>query len=95
MSIHLNQPYKITPSKYKRYEAHYRIPAADVVVIPMKQFGDEVSCDIRWEDHHGELQVIHHVMFITENLVPLNPMLDVKQHELWSHYYKPLSTNNE
>lgn len=71
----------------KRYEAHYKIPAAEVVVVPLKELGEEVLCDLRWEDSNGEIQVIHNAMFVKENLIPLNAMLDVKLHELWSHYY--------
>jgi hypothetical protein len=87
MSIQLNQPYKIIPHRYKRYESHYGIPAGNVVVVPLKVLGEEVSCDIRWEDNNGELQVIHHAMFIKENLIPLNQILDAKLWELWTHYY--------
>jgi hypothetical protein len=95
MSIHINQAYRIIPSKHKRYEAHYKIPSGDVVVIPLKELGEEVSCDIRWEDANGELQVIHNAMFVKDNLVPLNAMLDTKLMEIWSHYYQSSPSNNE
>ena len=87
MSVHLNQPYKIIPTRYKRYESHYGIPAADVVVVPIKELGEEVSCDIRWEDNDGQLHIIQHSMFVKENLVPLNQMVDLKLFEIWNHYY--------
>jgi hypothetical protein len=87
MAIQLKQPYRIIPTRMKRYEAHYKIPAAEVVVVPLKELGEEVLCDLRWEDTNGEIQVIHNAMFVKENLIPLNAMLDVKLHELWSHYY--------
>jgi hypothetical protein len=87
MSIHLNQAYRINPIRYKRYESHYGIPAAEVVVIPLKELGEEVLCDIRWEDKNGELQVIHQAMFVKDVLIPLNPMLDAKLYEIWTHYY--------
>ncbi len=95
MSIHLNQAYQIIPLRHKRYESHYGIPAADVVVVPLKELGEECSCDIRWEDSNGNLQVIHNAMFVKENLIPLNPMLDVKLHELWSHYYQTAPNTKE
>jgi hypothetical protein len=87
MAIHLNQPYKISPNRQKRYESHYGIPAADVVVIPMRELGEEVSCDIRWEDNNGQLHVVEHSVFVKDNLVPLDQMRDMKGFELWKHYY--------
>jgi hypothetical protein len=88
MSIQLNQPYRIIPTRFKRYEAHYKIPAADVLVIPLKELGEEVLCDVRWEDSNGVMQVISNAMFVKENLIPLNAMLDVKLLEIWTHYYQ-------
>ncbi|MBT1704742.1 hypothetical protein [Chryseosolibacter indicus] len=90
MVNYINQPYKIVTSKQKRYEAHYKIPAGNVVVIPVRELGEEVLCDIRWEDSNGELQVIHHAMFIKGNLTPLNAMLDIKLFDIWSAHYKSL-----
>jgi hypothetical protein len=90
MSIHLRQPYKIIPSKHKRYGLHYGIPAADVVVVPLRLLGAEVSCDIRWEDSNGELHLIENAVFINDNLVPLNQMLDMKLHEIWNYYYNTM-----
>ncbi len=87
MSIHINKPYRIIPPKEKRYNAHYNIPSANCVVVPLKQLGDEVLCDIRWEDSNGEMQVLHNKMFIVDNLIPLNEMLHVNLHEIWNHYY--------
>jgi hypothetical protein len=91
MSIHLNKPYKIVPTRYKRYEAHLSIPADRSVIIPLKSFGDEVCCDVRWEDNNGELKVLHNVVFVSENLSPLNNFLDDKLHEIWQHYYGGLN----
>jgi hypothetical protein len=87
-TIHLYQPYKIIGSRHKRYESHYNIPAANVVVVPTKELGDEVLCDIRWEDNNGELRVIEHSMFVKDNLEPLNKLIDLKLLEIWSHYYE-------
>jgi hypothetical protein len=87
MSIHLQKPYKIIPSKFKRYESHYHIPADRVLVVPIKELGTEVMCDVRWEDDNGELKELHNVVFLNDNLVALNPLLDTKLHEIWEHYY--------
>ncbi|HEY0656265.1 MAG TPA: hypothetical protein VGD65_24190 [Chryseosolibacter sp.] len=87
MSIKLTKPYKIAPLRAKRYEAHYNMPAANSLVVPLREFGDEVSCDIRWQDSNGELQLQQNKIFVSQNLVPLNPLLDTQLHELWQHYY--------
>ena len=91
MAIHINKPYKINPVRQKRYAAHYEIPADQVLVVPVKHLGDEVSCDIRWENDNGELKVIHNAVFIAENLIPVNAMIDDKLFELWKHYYGALN----
>jgi hypothetical protein len=92
MSLKLTKAYKIIPQKFKRYESHYHMPADRSLIVPLKIFGDEVSCDIRWEDDNGELQLLQNKIFLADNLVPLNPMLDVKLHELWQHYYESNKT---
>jgi hypothetical protein len=94
MSLRLNAPYKIIHHKQKRYESHYLIPAATTLVVPLKELGEEVSCDVRWEDTNGELKVLHNKLFIVDNLVPLNAMVDVKLHEIWEHYYDKQKTDS-
>lgn len=94
MSIHLNKPYKILASREKRYSSHYDIPAAECLVVPLREFEKEVLCDVRWEDGNGELHVRHNVMFVNDNLIPLQSMLDEKLHDLWLHYYSQESANN-
>lgn len=93
--IVLNKPYTILPTRVKRYTAHYNIPATEVVIVPVKALGNESSCDVRWEDQNGELQVMQNLMFSNENLVPLNPLLNKKLYELWSHYYQKEALSNE
>ncbi|MFZ6009094.1 MAG: hypothetical protein ACOYXT_02005 [Bacteroidota bacterium] len=83
----LNTPYRVIPSQVKRYTAHYRIPAEDSLVVPLKIFGEEVLCEVRWEDENGELHVIHSAMFVYSNLIQLNKMPDSRLQELWDHYY--------
>lgn len=87
MKTVLKMPYKIVPSKHKRCERHYKIPAADALVVPQRELGAEWACDVRWEDGNGELHVINGIMFSNENLMPLNALIDVKLYELWTHYY--------
>ncbi len=87
MAIHLNKPYKISPLRYKKYETHYSVPPEKTLVVPLRSLGEEFSCDVRWETEDGELKVQHNLIFIGNNLVPLNPLLDEKLHELWQHYY--------
>jgi hypothetical protein len=87
MSMHLGKPYKIATIREKRYNAHYNIPSVDCVVIPLRELGDEVLCDVRWEDANGEIQVLHKKMFISERLVEMNEMLHMKLYEIWDHYY--------
>jgi hypothetical protein len=87
MTIKLTRPYKVAAERIKRYQSHYNMPADRVLVVPLKLLGDDVSCDIRWEDDNGELQLLQNKVFTVDNLVPLNPLLDNKLHELWQHYY--------
>jgi len=88
MSIHLKKPYKIIESKHKKYSEHYEILADRSLVVPLRQFGEEVSCDVRWENANGELKVLNNLVFVSENLIPLNPLIDEKLYEIWQHYYE-------
>lgn len=89
MNIKLFKPYKVTQHKLKRYEAHYQVPAQRSLVVPVRLLGDEVSCDIRWLDDLGQLQLLENKIFSIQNLVPLNAMLEVELHAVWSKYYGP------
>ncbi|HYC85706.1 MAG TPA: hypothetical protein VEB86_10810, partial [Chryseosolibacter sp.] len=91
MSLQLRMPYKVVAWKEKRYDKHYNIPSKDCVIVPVKLLADEALCDIRWEDTNGVLNVLHDRMFVAENLIPLNPIVDMKLYELWSHYYNGVS----
>ncbi|MBT1702824.1 hypothetical protein [Chryseosolibacter indicus] len=93
-AIHLKQPYKILSHKIKRYTNHYSIPADACVIIPLKSYGDEVACEVRWEDDNGELQVKESLIFTSENLQPINKFINSSLYELWEHYYGPNSANN-
>jgi hypothetical protein len=87
MSIELGKPYKIIARKVKKYEQHYKIPADKCVVIPLKIYGDDLSCDVRWEDSNGELQQQQQLFFNHENIEPLDEMKDYSLQEIWQHYY--------
>lgn len=87
MNIKLNKPYKIISEMAKRYEVHYSIPASHALIVPLRSLGDEVSCDVRWEDSDGEVHVIQHKVFVSENIAPINPLAEEKLYELWKFYY--------
>lgn len=85
--MQLNKAYKILPTRLKRYEAHYQIPADRCLIVPLKELGNEVSCDIRWEDDSGEFHLLSQKIFVSDNLIPLNGMLESKLYELWLQHY--------
>jgi len=88
MTIKRGLPYKIEPHQAKKYAAHYNILPEKCLIVPLKLFGEEASCDIRWADDNGELFLLQNKFFMLENLVPLNPLLEVNLYELWRDYYK-------
>jgi hypothetical protein len=87
MTIKKGLPYKIEPHQAKKYAAHYNITPQKCLIVPVKIFDNEASCDIRWEDDNGEVFLLQNKFFVCENLVPLNSMLEVELHMLWRHYY--------
>jgi len=87
-AIQLKQPYKIIQRKQKRYEEHYQIPALKCVVVPIKEYGDDLSCDVRWQDADGKMHEQNQLFFSHQNIEPLDPMKDFELHELWAHHYK-------
>ena len=84
MSIQLNKPYKIAQRKQKRYQEHYNIPADKCVVIPVKEFGDDVSCVVRWEDGEGKVHEQSQLFFNNQNIEPVDAMKDYPLAELVS-----------
>ena len=87
MNIKLTKPYKISPDRLRQYQSHYNMPAERSLIVPIKALGDEVSCDIRWKADNGDSHVLKNKVFDSENLVPVNPLLDLKLYELWKFYY--------
>ncbi|HEY0654532.1 MAG TPA: hypothetical protein VGD65_15450 [Chryseosolibacter sp.] len=86
-NIKIGTGYKIIETRYKRYFEHYHIPAQECLVVPLKSYGEDVSCEVRWEDEYGVLHSKSSLIFNNQNLKPLNPLLDSKLFEIWEHYY--------
>lgn len=87
MGVHLKKAYKIIKPRYKKYEAHYSIPSENCLVVPLREFDSEVSCAVHWEISEGELGVLMNIVFLKDNLTPLNRLQDPKLHELFEHHY--------
>ena len=90
LEIQLKKPYKITPEKYKTYQDHYAIPSADTLIIPTRKLGDETACEIRWEVNN-QLRVRHDIVFVNENLIPINLFGDEQLYALWKGYNAELN----
>lgn len=86
-NIKLGTGYKIIETRYKRYIEHYQIPSSECLVVPLKSYGTDLSCEVRWEDEYGVLHSKGPLLFTGENLKPINPLLDSKLFEIWQHYY--------
>lgn len=87
MKIYLGKPYKIIALREKRYDAHYNIPSSKSLVVPVREYGGEFACDVRWTNDDGNPEVIHHLVFASENLESVNALVDEERFELWEHYY--------
>lgn len=87
-NIHLGKPYKISEHKHKQYVRHYEVPIGNCVVVPVKKYGDQISCDLRWKDEAGETQHRDELMFSSAYLLPLDAMKDFKLYDLWEEYTK-------
>jgi len=88
--IRLGKPYKVSEHKHKQYQKHYEIPIDICVVIPVKKYGDQISCDVRWKDVSGENHQREELMFSSAYLLPLDAMKDFKLYELWEEYNKTM-----
>jgi hypothetical protein len=85
--VRLKKAYKIHHQEIQKYSKHYNIPSESCLVVPMKDFGDDVSCDVRWEDTEGLLHIKEDLFFKKENLERINPMDHTQLQEIWVHYY--------
>lgn len=90
--IRLGKPYKVSEHKHKQYNKHYDIPVEICLVVPIKKYGDQISCDVRWKDAAGDVSHREDLMFSGAYLVPLDAMKDFKLHDIWEEYNKTLET---
>ncbi len=91
--ISLGKPYKVSEHKHKQYNKHYEIPVPNCVVVPVKKYGDQISCDVRWKDESGETKHRDDLMFSSAYLLPLDAMKDFKLHDLWEDYIKTIPSS--
>ena len=87
-NIHLGKPYKVSEHKHRQYNRHYEVPIENCVVIPVKKYGDQISCDLRWKDDAGETQHREDLMFSSAYLQPLDAIKDFRLYDLWEDYQK-------
>ncbi len=87
-NIHLGKPYKVSEHKHRQYNKHYEVPIENCVVIPVKKYGDQISCDLRWKDEAGETQHREDLMFSSAYLQPLDAIKDFRLYDLWEDYQK-------
>jgi hypothetical protein len=86
-NVKLRTAYKIIETRHKRYIEHYQIPSAECLVVPLKSYGTDVVCEVRWEDEYGVLHSKENLLFTQENLRPINPLIDSRLYEIFQHYY--------
>lgn len=86
--MRLNRPYKITTEMRKKYDDHYLIPSSRCLIVPLKKIGEAVSCDVRWQEDTGEMQVRNGLMFSISNLDPLDQLREFELVEMFKHYYQ-------
>ena len=91
-NIRIGKPYKVSEHKHKQYQKHYEIPIENCVVVPVKKYGDQISCDLRWKDAGGTLEQREDLMFSSAYLEPLDAMKDFQLYELWEDYNKSMSS---
>lgn len=87
-NIHLGKPYKVSEHKHRQYNKHYEVPIENCVVIPVKKYGDQISCDLRWKDEADETQHREDLMFSSAYLQPLDAIKDFRLYDLWEDYQK-------
>lgn len=87
MNVKQGFPYRIIPHRVKQYADHYNILPEKCLIVPVKIFGNEASCDIRWEDDNGTARLLGNKFFSCENLVPLNALHEFELHGIWKQFY--------
>ncbi len=86
-NIRLGKPYKVSEHKHKQYHRHYEVPIEDCVLVPVKKYGDQISCDLRWKDPSGEIKQREDLMFSSAYLQPLDAIKDFQLYDLWEDYH--------
>jgi len=86
MNVKPGFPYVITPHRVKKYASHYHT-SEKCLIVPIKVFGGETSCDIHWQSDTGEWQLLQDKFFACENLEPLNAMLEFELYAVWKKHY--------
>ena len=92
-NIRLGKPYKVSEHKHKQYHKHYEVPIESCVVVPVKKYGDQISCDLRWKDASGETNQREDQMFSSAYLQSLDAMKDFVLYDLWEDYHKSISSS--
>ncbi len=87
-NIGLGRPYKISEHKHHQYQRHYEIPIEKCVVVPVKKYGDQIACNLRWRDESGDVSTREELVFSSAYLLPVDAMKDYALHELWEEYMK-------
>ncbi len=95
MKIVLNHPHKIVERKQKQYDDHYHIRSAKALVVPVRALGDEVACEVRWQDDLGETRFLDNAVFQSQNLVPINAITDMEIFDRWQKYYSSEKTDGD
>jgi hypothetical protein len=93
--IGLGKPYKVSEHKHKQYNRHYEVPIEKCVVVPVKKYGDQISCNLRWKEDSGELNHREELMFSSAYLVPVDAIKDFRLYELWEEYLRDQTINAE
>lgn len=91
----LRRPFKVVAETARQYGPHYNIPTEHSLIVPIKILGEEVSCDIRWEDNNGVLHLLEEKVFAIVNLERVKALADPKLQELWEHYYKRMEIRSD
>ena len=90
-NIRLGKPYKVSEHKHKQYHKHYEVPIEQCVVVPVKKYGDQISCDLRWKES-GETKQREDLMFSSAYLQPLDAMKDFQLYDLWEDYHNNINS---
>jgi hypothetical protein len=87
-NIQLGKPYKVSEHKHDQYVRHYDVPIANCVLVPVKKYGEHISCDLLWKDSSGEAHRRDDLMFNAAYLQPVDAMRDYSLFDLWEEYEK-------